>query len=335
MTIKNPKTDSAISSSANSAAIPAKEAALALNHRGDRSVPQEIESMNWRIVLRKIAPFLSIALALVLVWSRVSQAQGPWIAALMPGLAFGVVLGAGTVLALREGALPGATARAWPAEWKEVDVRDVRRHSLRAAAIVVMITVTAVVAPVTIAITADARPTLLVAASYLLFVLLGVLNTWEIAPRMIAERLETSRLGPPGAAWAPERVLVLRYPIAMRILMTLLGIPPIVIGVLGAFGLLPTVDSRASALLFSPIFLALGAYVILEATFISITFDREGIQHRSPWRRRRSIPWREVRGYCRFEFNQYWVFDTEQGRVRVSDYLSGSRALSLFLSGER
>jgi len=292
--------------------------------------------MNWRIFSRIFGAFLLVALAFVVLVGvpfakalRSSWSVGAsWSVAMAPGCAFGVLLGIGTANALRDGVFPGAVALPWPPlEWKELEVDDARRQLLRASAWVLTITGVTLVAPITYALTASALPTLAVVATYVLFAIGGIHNTYTRAPEIIAKLREISRSGPPTLAWEPGRVLALRYPLPWRILFTLFGIPPIAVGVAGLLGVLPGYESRTHAIFFSVVFLAFGWYCGLATNFISVVVDETGIVYRSPWRRRRTIPWSQVRGHSRSEFNQTLTIHTEQGRVTVSDYLSGSSEL--------
>ena len=289
--------------------------------------------MNWRTFSRKFGEILLPALAFALgLGLPIARALGScWSATPAPALALGMVLGAGTARALREGILPGAITLSWPPpDWKEVDVRDVRRQLLRASAWVLTITAATVVAPLTYAITGDLRPTLLVAITYLAFATLAVSNVYARTPQMIDALRAVSRSGPPTLVWEPDRVLALRYPVPLRILITLLSLPPVIVGVGALLGVFRMSGSRTEAVLSLPLILGFSAFLSLEANFVSIVVDQTGIVHRSPWRRRRNIPWSEVLGHSRTEFGQSLIIHTEQGKVTVSEYLSGS-----FELGER
>lgn len=67
------------------------------------------------------------------------------------------------------------------------------------------------------------------------------------------------------------------------------------------------------------------SWLTLESWFSRIVLDDDGLRTRSPWRRRRSIPWTQVTE-CKFSQKlQRWVLDTRDfGKVRLSAMLVGA-----------
>jgi hypothetical protein len=121
---------------------------------------------------------------------------------------------------------------------------------------------------------------------------------------------------------------VLRYALPLKGLMTAGGVLFFAIGVGGVTGVLGGAnESRTEQLLFSAPLLAFGIYLPLEFHLVSITVDSHGLTHRSPWRRRRVVPWTEVTGCHRSFLNEWIVIETRRGPIRMSEFLVGALEL--------
>lgn len=69
----------------------------------------------------------------------------------------------------------------------------------------------------------------------------------------------------------------------------------------------------------------LGVPIFLFAFFWRVGYDEHGIHTRSPWRRRRFVPWGDV---VRFEFSsitKQWVIHTKShGTIRINELVPGA-----------
>jgi len=121
-------------------------------------------------------------------------------------------------------------------------------------------------------------------------------------------------------------VATLRYPFATRVSLTAMAVGLAGVAVLGLLGIVGGAhESRTTVVLCSSALLMVGVVVILELNFVWIEVDEVGLVHRSPWRKCRRIPWAEVQGCSRSDFNGWLSVETSQGRVRVSDLMLGSK----------
>lgn len=122
-------------------------------------------------------------------------------------------------------------------------------------------------------------------------------------------------------------MVVLRYTRSWRVLLSLPSIPLFLVAAGGLLGIVGGHEPRQTTVFGSLGLLILAGYALLEVNFVSIAVDQVGLVHRSPWRRRRSIPWREIYGHSRSDFNGWVVIETAQGKLRVSDFMGGAGEL--------
>ena len=83
-------------------------------------------------------------------------------------------------------------------------------------------------------------------------------------------------------------------------------------------------DARVPKLTIALIFGIPAAYLVLEGFFVRIRYSDEGIEARSPWRRNRFVPWRDVRRVT-FSGGAQWhrIETARSGYLRVHAMKSG------------
>jgi len=83
-------------------------------------------------------------------------------------------------------------------------------------------------------------------------------------------------------------------------------------------------DQRSIAYGVSGVLLSSVAWFVLEVLFVRVRITESHLEVRSPWRRRRVIPWTAITGYEFSEINRWHILSTKGfGKVRLSCYLSG------------
>ncbi len=81
------------------------------------------------------------------------------------------------------------------------------------------------------------------------------------------------------------------------------------------------------AVILGTTFLLMGAPVFLLAFFWKVGYDVDGIYCRSPWRRRRFIPWNDVERVRFSDLWKHWVVETRSsGSVTVPELAIGAKS---------
>jgi hypothetical protein len=91
----------------------------------------------------------------------------------------------------------------------------------------------------------------------------------------------------------------------------------------------PTLDApagkRLPGLIMGPIFFCLFLSFFLELNFVMVSFNDQFAEFRSPWRRRRRVPWTSMEGLTYSAKDHAFILRLNDGSkpVRISRYLSG------------
>ncbi|HEX2880084.1 MAG TPA: hypothetical protein VHO25_11195 [Polyangiaceae bacterium] len=114
--------------------------------------------------------------------------------------------------------------------------------------------------------------------------------------------------------------------------LSLLFIPLSIGGLAGVVG---ANDHPAARLVVSSGLAILSVYLLAESFLVQVRVGADFVEHSSPWRRRRRVAWGDIRDWSRDDVNGYLILQTPQGKIRISDFMVGARALAERLNRDR